>query len=115
MVVADSGGAKLACLAGERAVSRPVFDSNGHDAVKHVHDFRGCKPEIAMSPVFDQGEQAGFGQLRQMSARGLRRNPCSVGKFGGRESAAIEKCRKHGGSGWIANQPSYFGDEMACN
>jgi hypothetical protein len=40
VVVADSGRAELARLTGEGPVSRPVFESDTHDAIEHLDDLR---------------------------------------------------------------------------
>jgi hypothetical protein len=37
----------------------------------------------------------------------------SIGKFGSREGASIEKRRKHGRSCRLSDQPSNLGDERA--
>ena len=40
VVIADPRRAKLPSLPRQGSVSRPVFESNGHDAVEHLHHFR---------------------------------------------------------------------------
>jgi hypothetical protein len=57
VVVANSGLTKLACLPGQRPVSRPIFERNGNNAAEHLYYFRRCKPEIPVSPLADHGQQ----------------------------------------------------------
>ena len=68
-----------------------------------------------MSPVPDWRQQARLGELGEMHAGGLGRNPRRKGKLGGGQGAAIEKRREHRGSRRLPDQRCYFSDERACN
>jgi hypothetical protein len=115
VVVANSGRSKFACLAGEGAISRPVFERNGNDAVEHLYHCRRCKPEIPMSPIPDHGYQPCLGQLGEMRTGGLRRNPRRKGKLARGQGTAIEKRGEHRGPRRLPDQRRYLGDERAGN
>jgi hypothetical protein len=68
-----------------------------------------------MPPIPDWGHQARLGQLGEMRARGLRRDPSREGKLAGGQGAAIEKRRKHRSSRRFPDQRRDLGDERACN
>ncbi len=109
VIVADAGRAELACLRGEGTVSRPVFECNGHDSVEHLGDPGRREAEVAVPAVPYRRNQSRLGELRQMRARGLRRNTRGIGQFGGGKGSAIEKCREHGRSCRLSDQPSNLG------
>jgi hypothetical protein len=68
-----------------------------------------------MSPLSDRQQQAGPGQLGEMRAGGLRRDPSRNGKFAGGQCADIEKRREHGGSHRFPDQRRDLGDERTRN
>ncbi len=115
VVVADPGRAKLACLTRHRAVSRPVFERNGDDALDHLYDFRRCELEIPMPSLSDHPHQARFGQLGEMRARRLRGDPSRVGKLARGQGSAIEKRQEYRGSCTLPDEPCDFGKEIARN
>jgi hypothetical protein len=115
VIVANPCVAKLLGLARQGPVSRAVFQSNGHDAVEHLGDLRRREMEVSVSAVPYRRNQSNLGELRQMGARGLRGNPSRVGKFGGGQSAAVEKRGEHRGSRSLSDQPGNFGDERTSN
>ena len=115
VVVADSGRTQRACLTGEGAVSRPLFERDGDDPVDHLYHLRRRKPEIPMPPLSDRRQQARLGQLREMRAGGLRRDSRRKGKLARGQGAAIEKRRHHGGSRRFPDQRCDLGDDRAGN
>jgi len=68
-----------------------------------------------MPSVWDDRQQACFGQLGEMRAGGLGRNPRREGKLAGGQRTAIEKRREHRSSRRLPDQRSYLGDERACD
>ena len=68
-----------------------------------------------MSSVRDYRQQAGLGQLSEMCAGGLRRDPRRISELARREGTAIEKRREHRSSRRLPDQRRYLGDERACN
>jgi hypothetical protein len=102
-------------LTGERTVSRPVFEREGHYPVKHLGDPRRREAEIAVPTVPYRRNQSRLGEFRQMRAGCLRRNTRSIGQFGRCKSAAIEKRREHGRSCRLSDQPSNLGDQWPGN
>jgi hypothetical protein len=115
VVVADSGRAKLACLTGEGTESRPVFERNGHEPVKHLRDPRRREAEIAVPTVPYRRNQSRLGELRQMRAGCLRRDTRGMGQFGRGKSAAIEKRREHRRSCRLSDQLRDLGDQWPRN
>ena len=68
-----------------------------------------------MSSIPDHRQQACLGQLGEMRAGGLGRNPRRKGKLAGGQGTAIKKRRQHRRSRGFPDQRRYFGDERACN
>jgi hypothetical protein len=115
VVVADSGHTERACFAGQRAVSRSLFESDGDDRVDHVSHCRRAKPEMAMPPIADHRKHARLCQLREMGAGGLRRDSRRQGELARGQRTAIEKRRRYRSSRRVSDQRRDLGDDRACN
>ena len=109
----SESSAERACPRGYRAVSRSLLERDGDDPVDHVlHAPRG-KPEMAMPSVADHREQAGLGQLREVSARGLGRDARRQGQLARGQGTAIEQRRHHRGPRRVSDQRRDLGDDGA--
>jgi hypothetical protein len=64
--------------------------------------------------VSERRQQTGFGELRQVGARGLWGHAGRVGKLGRGQRSPIQESRQHRCSCRIADQPTDLGDERAC-
>ena len=115
VIVANPRVMKLPCLARQRSVSRSVFERDSHHPVEHLDDFRRRETEIAVSPVPYRSEQSRLGELSQMRAGRLRGDARSIGKFGSREGAAVNKRRKHDRSAGFPDQSGDLGYQRPRN
>lgn len=92
VVVANPCVLKLLGLTRQRAVSRTVFEGDGHNPVDHLGDLRRRETEIAVSAIGYRREQSCLREFRQVRARGLGSDARGIGEFGRRQRTAIEQC-----------------------
>src|SRR4029453_5624664 len=104
VVIADSRRTQRAGLTGQRAISRSLPERDGDYSPDHLDHGRRGKPEMAMPPIADYREQACLGQLREMGARGLRRDARRQGQLTRGQGPAIEERRHH-------RRPRRFSDQ----
>src|SRR5262249_37084198 len=115
VVVANSGRTERTCLTGQRAVSRPFLERKGDEPVNQCNQGGRLKLNLVMRPTSNHGDKPRLCQLREMGARGLRRDARRRRKLAGGERAAIEKREHHRGSRRVSDQRRDLRDDGACN
>ena len=110
VIVAGARLAPVFFFLGSRAVTRRAGIRDADDTLQHVADLRAGETEIAVPSLFCELHEIGPRELRKMSARGLWRNPCGIGKLTCRQGAAIQECAQHIRARRISDQRCDFRD-----
>jgi hypothetical protein len=82
-----------------------------HKTLEHLGDLGRGQAEVAVPALLLKREEPGSGELAQVRARRLRRDPSGIGELAGGQRSAGHQGQEHVRSRWIPNQRSDFGNE----
>ena len=97
MIVAGAREAKRIVPHRARLVARRDLDrADGDDAFQHARDQRRGDPIVAISPLFDDGDEPRLDELEKVLACGGTRDSGEIGKFGAGQSLTTHEGGQNG-------------------